>query len=135
MSLHNAFVAVYAHRGLAEIDLEKMQNSGFDMSRLRVIAHDPPHIAERRQIEHALHSFGELELEFFECIPEEDIVDYESELETGHFFIVAHGLPDEIEQAKRIAESSHHPGWDGLADATIYYGCRRSHQSQAIFSF
>lgn len=123
MSIHNSFVAVYAHRSLAETDLEKMQNAGFDMSKLCVVAHDPRNIAEQWQIAHALHSFGELELGFFECIPEEDIVDFEAELGTGHLFIVAHGSPGEIAQAQHIAESSHHPSWDGQADAAVYYGC------------
>lgn len=123
MSMHNSFVASYAHHGLAEIDIEKMQNAGFDMGKLRIVAHKPYHIAEQRQLVPVLSSFGELDTEFFACIPEEDIVDFEAELGTGHLFIIAHGSPDEIEQAKRIAESSHHTSWDGQADAAVYYGC------------
>lgn len=123
MSMHNSFVATYAHHGLAEIDIEKMQNAGFDMNRVRVIARNPHHIAEQWRLAPVLSSFGELDAEFVECIPEEDIVDYEAELGTGRLFIVAHASPDEIEQAKRIADSSHQTSWDGIADSAIYYGC------------
>lgn len=30
MSTYNSFVATYAHHDLAELDIEKMQNAGFD---------------------------------------------------------------------------------------------------------
>jgi hypothetical protein len=123
MSAHNSFVATYADRGLAELDLERMRDAGFDMSKLRVIAHDPYRITKQRRLPPLLGSFGELEAEFFGCIPEEDIVDYEAELGTGRLFVVAHGSPEEIEQAKRIADSIHPTSWDGLADSAVYYGC------------
>ena len=123
MSLHNTFVATYAHHKMAELDIENMQNAGFDMQKLRIISHKPYHIAEQRRIAPVLNSFGELEAAFFACIPEQDIVDFEAELGTGRLFIVAHGSPEEIEQAKRIADAIHPTSWDGLADAAVYYGC------------
>jgi hypothetical protein len=123
MSMHNTFVATYAQPRLAEIDLEKMQNAGFDLRKLRIVTQDPYRIAERRRFAPLLDSFKALDPEFSSCIPEKDIADFEAELETGHLFIVAHGLPDEIEQAKRIADSTHPSSWDGQADASIYYGC------------
>jgi len=123
MSMHNTFVATYAQPRLAEIDIEKMQQAGFDLSKLRILTHDPKRIAEPRRIAPVLGSFGDLDMAFAGCIPEQDLVDYEAELGTGHLFIVAHGEPEEIEQAKRIAESTHPTSWDGQADATVYYGC------------
>jgi hypothetical protein len=123
MSLHNTFVATYANHKMAEHDIEEIQNAGFDMRKLRIVAHNPYHIAEQYQLAPVLGSFDELDLEFFNCIPEQDIVDYEAELGTEHLFIVAHGLPDEIDTVKRIADLSHPTSWDGVADAAIYYGC------------
>lgn len=124
MSMHNTFVATYAQPRLAEIDLDKMQQAGFDLGKLRIVTHDPERIAEQRRIAPVLGSFGDLDQDFFGCIPEQDLVDFEAELGTGHLFIVAHGEPEEIEQAKRIAESTHPTSWDGQADASIYYGCQ-----------
>lgn len=123
MSLHNTFVATYAQPRLAEIDIEKMQKAGFDLLKLRIVTQNPERIVEQRRLAPVLGSFAELDEDFFGCIPEQDIADYEAELGTGHLFLVAHGAPDEIEQAKRIADSTHPSSWDGQADATIYYGC------------
>jgi len=35
----------------------------------------------------------------------------------------AQGSPDEIEQAKRIADCTHPASWVGLAEAAVYYDC------------
>ena len=121
MSLHNTFVAGYAQRRLAEIDLDKMLNAGFELSQLRIVSHYQP--ALPTDTTPVLHSFGELEPEYYGCIPEHDIVDYEAELDTGRLFIVAHGTPDEVERAKIIADSTHPTNWDGFADTAVYYGC------------
>lgn len=123
MSMHNTFVATYAQPRLAEIDLDKLQHAGFDFRKLRIITHDPQRIAEQRRLAPVLGSFGDLDEKYFGCIPEQDIAGYEAELDTGHLFLIAHGEPEEIEQAKRIAESTHPTSWDGLADAAVYYGC------------
>lgn len=123
MSMHNTFVATYAQQHLAEIDFAKMQHAGFDPNRLRIVTHHPDRLAKPLRSAPVLGSFGELEDEYFGCIPDVDLVDFEAELGTGRLFIVAHGSPEEIEQAKRIADSTHQPSWDGLADAAVYYGC------------
>lgn len=123
MSTHNTFVASYAQPHLAGIDLQKMQDVGFDMRNLTIITHKPNQIDMHQQLTPMLNSFSELDVELFACIPEHDIVDYEAELGTGRLFIVVYGLPDEIEQAKRIADATHPSSWDGIADATVYYGC------------
>jgi len=121
MSLHNTFVAGYAQRRLAEIDLGKMLDAGFDLSQLCIVSHYQPALPS--DTTSVLHSFDELEPECYGCIPEHDIVDYEAELDTGRLFIVAHGTPDEVERAKIIADSTHPTNWDGFADTAVYYGC------------
>lgn len=123
MSAHNSFVANYIDSKLAELDLEKIQSAGFDMSKFRIISRYKAPSAKRYSPLPVLHSFGDLDVDFIECIPEEDLVDYESELATGHLFVVAHGLPEEVEQAKRVADATHPASWDGIAESTVYYGC------------
>ena len=123
MSLHNTLVASYAQPRLAEIDLERMRNAGLNLHRLRIITHDPQHFPQLWRDTPMLHSFGDLELDYFGCIPEEDIVDFEAELDTGHMFLIAHGLREDIEEARHIAESTHPTSWDGIADVAVYYGC------------
>jgi len=123
MSMHNTFVATYAQPRLAEIDLDKLLKAGFDMHKLRIVSHDASRLAEQQQLAPVLGSFGDLDADLFGCIPEDDIVNFEAELDTGRLFIVAHGSPDEIEQAKTIADSTHPASWDGQAEAAVYYGC------------
>jgi hypothetical protein len=120
MSAHNSLVATYADHHLARVDIDKLHHAGFDLSKLRLVAQGYPIAVDSVPV---LASLGQLDLNLCECIPEEDIVDYESELKAGRWILVAHGTPDEIEQARNIAESTHSPSWDGVADATIYYGC------------
>lgn len=69
MSEHNTFVATYAQPHLAEIDLGKMQNSGFDFNRVRVVSSNPPSFSELKASPHVLHSFNELEAEFGGAFP------------------------------------------------------------------
>lgn len=123
MSAHNSLVATYANHHLAEIDIEKMQSAGVDMSKLRIVSSHPYRIAEQRGLAPVLKSFGELDSELYGCIPERDIVDFEAALSTGRMFVVAHAAVDEIERARLIANSTHNTSWDGLADCAIYYGC------------
>lgn len=92
MSPHNTFVAAYAQRRLAEIDLGEMRNTGFDLSQLRIVSHYQPTLPS--DTTPVLHSFGELEPTYFSCIPEHDIVDYEAELDTGRLFIVANVMTE-----------------------------------------
>ena len=123
MSTYNSFVATYAHHDLAELDIEKMQNAGFDMDKLRVVARKPYHIAEQRRLAPVLNSFSALGTAFCGCIPEEDIASYEAEVEAGRIFILAYGSAEEINKIKCIADSTHQTNWDGIADSAVYYGC------------
>lgn len=120
MSAHNSLVATYADHRLAQVDIDKLHHAGFDMNKLRLVAQDDPGAMDGVPV---VASLGQLDLALCECIPEQDLVAYESELKAGRWILVAHGTPDEIEQARSIAESTHSPSWDGVADAAIYYGC------------
>lgn len=121
-SMHNTFVVTYAQPPLAEIDLDKLLKAGYHIHKLRIES-CASRLAEQQQRAPVLGSFGELDADLFGCILEDDIVNFEAELDTGRLFIVAHGSPDEIEQAKHIADSTHPASWDGRAEAAVYYGC------------
>jgi len=123
MSEHNTFVATYAQPHLAEIDLGKMQNAGFDFNRVRIVSSNPPSFSALKASPHVLNSFNELDVEFGGCIPEDRIVDYEAEVGAGRLFILARGTSEELEQAQCFANTTHPENWDGLADATVFYGC------------
>jgi hypothetical protein len=120
MSAHNSLVATYADHHLARVDIDKLRTAGFDMRKLRLVARGYPIAVENVPV---LASLGELDPDLCECIPESDLVDYEAELHAGRWLLVTHGTPEEIEQARRLAESTHVTSWDGVADATVYYGC------------
>lgn len=123
MSVHNSLVATYSNHHLAAIDLAKMRNAGIDMGKLRVISRKPNSLSGQRGLAPVLSSFGELDVAFYGCIPEEDIVDYEAALGSGRLFIVAHAAVEEIHRANLIADSTHQTSWDGLADCAMYSGC------------
>lgn len=120
MSAHNSLVATYADHHLARVDIGKLHHAGFDMGKLHLVAQGYPIAVDGVSV---AASLGQLDLVLCECIPEGDIVDYESELKAGRWILVAHGTPAEIEQARNIAELTHSPSWDGVADVTVYYGC------------
>lgn len=107
MSLHNTFVATYAQQHLAKIKLGKMQKSGFDLRQLRIVSQHSPSLTAAEKMSPIPSSFGELEPEYFCCIQEHDLVDYEVELGAGRLFILAHGTTAEVERAKNITDSSH----------------------------
>ena len=120
MSAHNSLVATYADHHLARVDIDKLQSAGFDMNHLRLVAHGYPIAVPGVPV---LNSLGDLELPLFDCIPEGDLVDYEAALDAGRWILVAHGSPAEIDQAWQVAEATHPTNWEGVADATVYYGC------------
>jgi hypothetical protein len=121
MSAHNSLVATYADSRLATVDIDKLHSVGFDMHKLHLVAkHRHPASVDGVPV---VESLAALDLEICDCIPEQDLVGYESELEAGRWILVAHGSPDEIEQARYVAESTHPTSWDGVADTAVYYGC------------
>lgn len=120
MSAHNSLVASYADHHLAVIELDRLQNAGFDMNKLWLVAQGYPIAVNSVPV---VASLGELDSPVVDCIPEEDLVDYEAELKAGRWLLVAHGSPDEIAVVQNLAESTHPTSWDGVADSTVYYGC------------
>ena len=120
MSVNNSLVATYANHKQAKATLGKLQNAGFDMSKLFVVANDEdPSLAGAAVV----GSLKDLGPEQFSCIPRENIPNYEAELGVDRLLLLAHGTPEEIDQAKRIIDSNHPDGWDGNVGCSIYYGC------------
>ena len=121
MSAHNSLVATYADHALAQMEIARLAQAGFDMSKLRLVAQDnhPVSVYGVPVVE----SLGALAPDICECIPEGDLVDYESELRSGRWILVAHATPAEIDQVRDLAETAHPTSWDGVADSTVYYGC------------
>lgn len=120
MSAHNSLVASYADHHLAVVEIDRLENAGFDMSKLWLVAQGHPVTASGVSV---VASLGELDAPVVDCIPEKDVVDYEAELKAGRWLLVAHGSPEEIAVVQNVAESTHPTGWDGVADSTVYYGC------------
>jgi hypothetical protein len=120
MSAHNSLVATYRNRHLAEVDIRKLQNAGVALSRLSVVIANRPGAMDGVTV---VDSFGALDESLYRCIPEQDLVDYESELHAGRVILIAHGTPEEIDKAHRIAEEIHPESWEGAADSSVYYGC------------
>ena len=123
MSMHNSFVATYANKNLAIADIARLESAGFDMSQMTVIAQNLSGIESGLDGMRLIKSLEELDAPLYTCIPEADIVDYEKELKSGRFILVAHGMAEEIARVKYLSDSAHPLSWDGMADATIYYGC------------
>lgn len=123
MSTHNIFIATYTRPQLAEISLAKLHEAGLDMHKLRIISQDNFDVPKQHEGASVLHSFDELEPEFFACIPADDREAYVAELDAGRLLIVAEGSRQDMAQAESSAEDTHPTNWDGLADSTVYYGC------------
>lgn len=121
MSAHNSLVATYADHHLVKVEIDRLHSMGFDLHKLHVVA--PARHPQEVEGVPVVESLGDLDLDVCECIPEDDLVDYESELKAGRWILVAHGTPDEIEHVRQVAEATHPTSWDGVADATVYYGC------------
>ncbi len=120
MSEHNSLIASYANHELARDTVRKLQGTGFDMGNLFVVARDGGKALEGAAVVSTLSDLG---ADQFGCIPRENIPNYEDELEVDRLLIVAHGTPDEIEQARSVIDSTHPGGWDGNVGCAIFYGC------------
>lgn len=123
MSLHNSFVATYANKDLVKGDIERLESAGFDLSHMTVIARNLTGIKSELGGMKLIMSLKGLDASLYSCIPESDILDYETELKTGRYILVAYGTPEEIARVKYLADSAHPLSWGGVVDATVYYGC------------
>ncbi|MBZ0106397.1 MAG: hypothetical protein K8H84_12305 [Sulfuricella denitrificans] len=122
MSEHNSLIASYANHNLARDTVRKLQGTGFDMDKLFVVARDGEMSLESAGAA-VVSTLSDLGAEQFGCIPRENIPNYEDELKVDRLLIVAHGTPDEIEQARSVIDATHPEGWDGNVGCAIFYGC------------
>jgi len=120
MSAYNSLIATYANHKLAKATVLKLQDAGFDRSKLSIVARDEDKLLAGAEV---VTSLNELGSEQFSCIPRENIPDYEDELKADRMLLVAHGTPDEITQARRIIDSTHPEGWNGNVGCAVFYGC------------
>lgn len=123
MSEHISLVATFGDRSLAETTIEKLQEAGFDMSKLSVVEkHRQATVGDLKGAS-TVSGLNALDVAQYSCIPKESIPDYEAELEIDKLLLVAHGTADEIAEARRIIDSAHPEGWDGNVGCAVYYGC------------
>lgn len=120
MSQHNSIVATYANHNLAKATVKKLENSGFDMRKLFIVARDEDPSLTGTAVVRGLSDLGTDQLS---CIPRENIPNYEDELEVDRLLLVAHGTPGEIALARSVIDSTHPEGWDGNVGCAVYYGC------------
>jgi hypothetical protein len=120
MSENNSLIATYANHSLAKATVGKLQNAGFDLSKLFIVAKNEDKPLAGTAVVSSLSKLGP---EQFCCIPRENIPNYEAELDADRLLLVAHGTPDEITLAKSIIDSTHPDGWNGKVGCSIYYGC------------
>lgn len=119
MSANNSFVATYAKASLAESDIRKLHQAGFDAGTLSVIGNS----GQALEGTAAVRGFDKLGQAACSCIPEEDIHAYEAEAEAGRVVLVAHGTADEIARAQNALSATQPINWDESAGYTVYYGC------------
>lgn len=124
MSAHNSIVATYATRNLAKTAVARLQGAGFDMSKLYVAARDRHNLVGESEGATVIGELGTLDKTLYRIgIPRESILDYESEFKTDRLLLAVHGTDGEIEQAKRIIDTTHPDSWDGNVGCAVYYGC------------
>jgi hypothetical protein len=120
MSAYNSLIATYANHKLAKATVKKLQDAGFDTSKLSIVARGEDKSLAGAEVVSSLSDLGS---EQFSCIPRENIPDYENELKVDRMLLVTHGTPDEIAQARHIIDSTHPEGWDGNVGCAVFYGC------------
>lgn len=123
MSEHNSLVATFANRNVAEATLRRLRNSGLDNAHLSIVSRDRERIA--RDVEGAMvfAALDELGPEQSGCIPPDNVLDYEAELNAGRVIAVLHGSPEEIAQARDIIDLAHPESWSGNVGCSVFYGC------------
>lgn len=121
MSTNNSLIATYANHGVAKSTIRKLEDAGYDMNKLFVVARDKDPSLSGVAIVSALSDLG---TEQFSCIPSEYLPNYEAELKVDRVLLVAHGTPEEIDRAREVIDSTHPEGWNGNVGCAVYYGCR-----------
>lgn len=120
MSDHNSLVATYASHKLAKTTVRNLQSAGFEMGNLFVVGNEDDKALSGAAVVRKLSDVG---AEQFSCIPRDYLPDYNAELNVDRLLLVAHGTPAEIDQARRVIDSSFPNGWGGDVGCTVHYGC------------
>ena len=124
MSAHNSIVATYANRSAAEADVARLQQAGFNPSKLYVAARDSRARLANAEGATFIGELGELDETLYRIgIPKMDVLDYEAEFKIDRLLLAAHGSADEIAQAKRTIDAAHPDSWDANVGCAVYYGC------------
>ena len=118
MSQHISLVAPYANHHLAESTARKLHEAGFDSHQLSIVGGGVHGLRDLDGVP-VLDNLDALDATQAACIPPDRIHAYEENLQANMMLLVAHGTPDEIEQAKEIIDSNYPDIW-GYA---TYYGC------------
>lgn len=122
MSTHNSIVATYASHRLGGATVTKLQQAGFDMTKLFVAAKHNPVIESE-----GVSTIGDLDaldnLLYQIDIPGESVADYELEFKNDRLLLAAHGTAGEIELAREVIAATHPEGWNGNVGCAVYYGC------------
>lgn len=122
MSMHNSIVATYASHRLGGATVTKLQQAGFDMTKLFVAA-------QRNLVieSDGVSAIGDLDalddLLYQIDIPGESVVDYELEFQNDRLLLAAHGTAGEIELAREVIATTHPESWSGNVGCAVYYGC------------
>lgn len=122
MSMHNSIVATYASHRLGGATVTKLQQAGFDMTKLFVAAQRNLVIESE-----GVSAIGDLDalddLLYQIDIPGESVVDYELEFQNDRLLLAAHGTAGEIELAREVIATTHPESWSGNVGCAVYYGC------------
>lgn len=124
MSAHNSIVATYTSHRLGGAIITKLQQAGFDMTKLFVATQNQHNSVRESGDIHTIGDLNALENMLYEIdIPQESVIDYELEFKNDRLLLAAHGSANEIALAKDVIDTTHPEGWNGNVGCAVYYGC------------
>lgn len=124
MSVNNSIVATYASHSLGGATITKLQQAGFDMTKLFVAAQNQLNLGRELEGMAVIGDLGTLDEALYQIdIPKESVIDYGLEFKNDRFLLVAHGTASEIALAKDVIDMTHPDGWNGNVGCAVYYGC------------
>lgn len=124
MSAHNSIVATYASHRLGGATIAKLQQAGFDMTKLFVAAQNQHNSVRASGEIRTIGDLDALEDTLYQIdIPQESVIYYELEFKNDRLLLAAHGSANEIALAKDVIDTTHPDGWNGNVGCAVYYGC------------
>lgn len=124
MSAHNSIVATYASHRLGGATVSKLQQAGFDMTKLFVAAKNQHNPAGESGTMFTIGDLDALDDLLYQIdIPKESVIDYELEFKNDRLLLAAYGSASEIDLAKDVIATTHPDGWNGNVGCVVYYGC------------